>query len=101
MLIGNQCGAHTFPYIEVQTTPPKSNTRHPRRKIGEDQIFYSQVTRMSTGARHLHDSWPGSARKSSKTAMEFALEAQTSTCCGHHLQKRLQGCGWSPDGLDI
>lgn len=42
LLIGDQCGAHTFPYIEV-----KNNTAHVEHeastsKIGEDQLFYCQ-----------------------------------------------------------
>ena len=32
MLIGNRCGAHTFPYIEVQNTTASSSTRPPRRR---------------------------------------------------------------------
>ena len=40
MLIGDQCGAHTFPYIDVQN--PSSSMEHEAStsKIGEDQIFY-------------------------------------------------------------
>ena len=32
MLIGNKCGAHTFPYIEVQNNTATSSTRHPHRR---------------------------------------------------------------------
>ncbi|HQR16924.1 MAG TPA: Fe-S cluster assembly protein SufB, partial [Gemmatimonadales bacterium] len=40
MLIGNACGAHTFPYIDVQH--PSASVEHEAStsKIGEDQIFY-------------------------------------------------------------
>ena len=42
MLIGDQCGAHTFPYIEVKN--PTAHVEHEAStsKIGEDQIFYCQ-----------------------------------------------------------
>jgi len=48
MLIGEQCGAHTFPYIEV-----KNNTAHMEHeattsKIGEDQMFYCNQRGIST-----------------------------------------------------
>ncbi len=40
MLIGNRCGAHTFPYIEVQNTTSSTEHEASTSKIGEDQIFY-------------------------------------------------------------
>jgi len=42
LLLGDQCGAHTFPYIEVKNT--NSNVEHEATtsKIGEDQLFYCQ-----------------------------------------------------------
>ncbi|MFA9479601.1 Fe-S cluster assembly protein SufB [Phycisphaerales bacterium AB-hyl4] len=42
MLIGDKCGAHTFPYIEVKN--PTANVEHEATtsKIGEDQMFYCQ-----------------------------------------------------------
>jgi Fe-S cluster assembly protein SufB len=40
MLIGDQCGAHTFPYIEVRNTTSKVEHEASTSKIGEDQIFY-------------------------------------------------------------
>ncbi|MGH7592414.1 MAG: Fe-S cluster assembly protein SufB [Gemmatimonadales bacterium] len=48
MLIGNRCGAHTFPYIDVQN--PSSNVEHEAStsKIGEDQIFYCKQRGMNT-----------------------------------------------------
>ena len=40
LLIGDKCGAHTFPYIDVKNT--KSHIEHEAStsKVGEDQIFY-------------------------------------------------------------
>jgi Fe-S cluster assembly protein SufB len=48
MLIGNQCGAHTFPYIDVQN--PTSSVEHEAStsKIGEDQIFYCKQRGLNT-----------------------------------------------------
>ncbi len=40
MLIGDQCGAHTFPYIEVKNTTSQVEHEASTSKIGEDQIFY-------------------------------------------------------------
>jgi len=40
MLIGDQCGAHTFPYIECKNTTSKIEHEASTSKIGEHQIFY-------------------------------------------------------------
>jgi len=40
MLIGNRCGAHTFPYIEVRNKTGMVEHEASTSKIGEDQIFY-------------------------------------------------------------
>jgi Fe-S cluster assembly protein SufB len=40
MLIGDQCGAHTFPYIDVQNPSAQMEHEASTSKIGEDQIFY-------------------------------------------------------------
>ncbi len=40
MLIGNRCGAHTFPYIDVQNTTSSVEHEASTAKIGEDQLFY-------------------------------------------------------------
>jgi len=40
MLIGEQCGAHTFPYIDVQNPTARMEHEATTSKIGEDQIFY-------------------------------------------------------------
>jgi Fe-S cluster assembly protein SufB len=48
MLIGNACGAHTFPYIDVQH--PSASVEHEAStsKIGEDQIFYCKQRGLDT-----------------------------------------------------
>ncbi|MDA8016173.1 MAG: Fe-S cluster assembly protein SufB [Thermoanaerobaculia bacterium] len=40
MLIGDRCGAHTFPYIDVQNPTATMEHEATTSKIGEDQIFY-------------------------------------------------------------
>jgi Fe-S cluster assembly protein SufB len=40
LLIGDQCGAHTFPYIEVKNSTAQMEHEASTSKIGEDQLFY-------------------------------------------------------------
>jgi Fe-S cluster assembly protein SufB len=40
MLIGDKCGAHTFPYIDVRNSTAIMEHEASTSKIGEDQIFY-------------------------------------------------------------
>jgi Fe-S cluster assembly protein SufB len=40
LLLGDRCGAHTFPYLEVKNTSSKVEHEATTSKIGEDQIFY-------------------------------------------------------------
>jgi Fe-S cluster assembly protein SufB len=40
LLIGDQCGAHTFPVIEVQNATARMEHEASTSKIGEDQLFY-------------------------------------------------------------
>ncbi|MBN2330007.1 MAG: Fe-S cluster assembly protein SufB [Candidatus Omnitrophica bacterium] len=47
MLMGDKCGAHTFPYIEVKNNTAKVEHEATTSKIGEDQIFYCQQRGMS------------------------------------------------------
>jgi Fe-S cluster assembly protein SufB len=42
LLIGDQCGAHTFPYIEVKNASAHMEHEASTSKIGEDQLFYLQ-----------------------------------------------------------
>ncbi|HKW74117.1 MAG TPA: Fe-S cluster assembly protein SufB [Terriglobales bacterium] len=42
LLIGDKCGAHTFPYIEVKNASARMEHEASTSKIGEDQIFYLQ-----------------------------------------------------------
>jgi Fe-S cluster assembly protein SufB len=42
LLLGDKCGAHTFPYIEVRNSTAKMEHEASTSKIGEDQLFYCQ-----------------------------------------------------------
>lgn len=48
MLMGNNCGAHTFPYIEVKNPTATVEHEASTSKIGEDQIFYCNQRGIST-----------------------------------------------------
>jgi Fe-S cluster assembly protein SufB len=48
MLMGDKCGAHTFPYIEVKNPTAKVEHEASTSKIGEDQIFYCNQRGIST-----------------------------------------------------
>jgi Fe-S cluster assembly protein SufB len=43
LLLGNKCGAHTFPYIEVKNTSSRAEHEASTSKIGEDQLFYCKT----------------------------------------------------------
>jgi Fe-S cluster assembly protein SufB len=47
LLIGDKCGAHTFPYIEVNNSTARMEHEATTSKIGEDQIFYCQQRGLS------------------------------------------------------
>ena len=42
LLLGDECGAHTFPYIEVRNSSAQMEHEASTSKIGEDQLFYCQ-----------------------------------------------------------
>ncbi|MGE0553242.1 MAG: Fe-S cluster assembly protein SufB [Gemmatimonadales bacterium] len=48
MLIGNRCGAHTFPYIDVRNPTASIEHEASTSKIGEDQIFYLKQRGLNT-----------------------------------------------------
>src|SRR5687767_6409889 len=47
LLLGDRCGAHTFPYIEVKNTTSRVEHEASTSKIGEDQIFYCKQRGLS------------------------------------------------------
>jgi Fe-S cluster assembly protein SufB len=48
LLMGDQCGAHTFPYVEVKNSTARLEHEASTSKIGEDQIFYCRQRGLST-----------------------------------------------------
>jgi len=48
LLIGDQCGAHTFPYLEIKNSTARVEHEASTSKIGEDQIFYCRQRGLST-----------------------------------------------------
>jgi Fe-S cluster assembly protein SufB len=76
LLLGDKCGAHTFPYIEVDNHSAIVEHEATTSKIGEDQIFYCNQRGISTeDAVGLIVN--GYAREViNKLPMEFAVEAQ-------------------------
>ncbi len=76
LLIGDQCGAHTFPYIEIKNTSSQMEHEASTSKIGEDQIFYCRQRGLSTeDAVNLIVS--GFCKEVFRELpMEFAVEAQ-------------------------
>ncbi|MEW5916592.1 MAG: Fe-S cluster assembly protein SufB [Gemmatimonadota bacterium] len=76
MLIGNRCGAHTFPYIEVQNNSSIVEHEASTSKIGEDQIFYLRQRGLTT-ENAVSMIVAGFCKEVFKELpMEFALEAQ-------------------------
>ncbi|HEY0789038.1 MAG TPA: Fe-S cluster assembly protein SufB [Thermoanaerobaculia bacterium] len=47
LLLGDKCGAHTFPYIEVRNSTAQMEHEATTSKIGEDQLFYMQQRGLS------------------------------------------------------
>lgn len=76
LLLGHKCGAHTFPYIEIDNPSAIVEHEATTSKIGEDQIFYCNQRGISTeDAIALIVN--GYAREViNKLPMEFAVEAQ-------------------------
>ena len=76
MLLGDQCGAHTFPYIDVKNNSAVVEHEATTSKISEDQIFYCNQRGISTeDAIGLIVN--GYAKEVlNKLPMEFAVEAQ-------------------------
>jgi len=76
LLLGDKCGAHTFPYIEIDNPSAIVEHEATTSKIGEDQIFYCNQRGISTeDAIGLIVN--GYAREViNKLPMEFAVEAQ-------------------------
>ncbi|MDA7866667.1 Fe-S cluster assembly protein SufB [Verrucomicrobia bacterium] len=76
LLIGDQCGAHTFPYIEVKNTTSKVEHEATTAKIGEDQIFYCNQRGIETqdAVNMIVNGFCKEVFR--ELPMEFAMEAQ-------------------------
>ena len=76
LLMGNQCGAHTFPYIEVKNKTAQIEHEATTSKIGEDQIFYCNQRGIETEKAIALIVNGFSKDVLNKLPMEFAVEAQ-------------------------
>lgn len=76
LLMGDQCGAHTFPYIEAKNSTAKIEHEATTSKIGEDQIFYCNQRGIDT-EKAINLIVNGYCKDVlNKLPMEFAVEAQ-------------------------
>ena len=76
LLIGDQCGAHTFPYIEVQNSTGRMEHEASTSKIGEDQLFYLRQRGLKTEDAVSMIVNGFCKRVFRELPMEFAVEAQ-------------------------
>ncbi len=76
LLMGNECGAHTFPYIEAKNKSAKIEHEATTSKIGEDQIFYCNQRGIDTEKAIALIVNGFSKEVLNKLPMEFAVEAQ-------------------------
>jgi Fe-S cluster assembly protein SufB len=76
LLMGNECGAHTFPYIEVKNQTAQIEHEATTSKIGEDQIFYCNQRGIDTEKAIALIVNGFSKEVLNKLPMEFAVEAQ-------------------------
>jgi Fe-S cluster assembly protein SufB len=76
MLIGQDCGAHTFPYIEVRNKTAQMEHEASTSKIGEDQLFYCQQRgiKMEDAVNMIVNGFCKEVFR--ELPMEFAVEAQ-------------------------
>ena len=76
LLMGDKCGAHTFPYIEVKNSTAKTEHEATTSKIGEDQIFYCQQRGLNPEAAIALIVNGYCKDVLNQLPMEFAVEAQ-------------------------
>lgn len=76
LLMGNECGAHTFPYIEVKNKTAQIEHEATTSKIGEDQIFYCNQRGIDTEKAIALIVNGFGKEVLNKLPMEFAVEAQ-------------------------
>jgi Fe-S cluster assembly protein SufB len=76
LLIGDKCGAHTFPYIEVRNSTARMEHEASTSKIGEDQLFYLRQRGLKTEDAVSMIVNGFCKRVFRELPMEFAVEAQ-------------------------
>lgn len=76
LLLGDKCGAHTFPYIEVKNNQAVVEHEATTSKIGEDQIFYCNQRGIDTEAAVALIVNGYAKEVLNQLPMEFAVEAQ-------------------------
>lgn len=76
LLMGDQCGAHTFPYIEAKNKSAQIEHEATTSKIGEDQLFYCNQRGIDTEKAIALIVNGFSKEVLNKLPMEFAVEAQ-------------------------
>jgi Fe-S cluster assembly protein SufB len=76
LLLGDKCGAHTFPYIEVKNTTSRAEHEASTSKIGEDQLFYckSRGISLEDAVNMIVNGFCKDVFR--ELPMEFAVEAQ-------------------------
>jgi Fe-S cluster assembly protein SufB len=76
LLLGDKCGAHTFPYLDVQNPTAQVEHEASTSKIGEDQLFYCRQRGLSTedAVNMIVNGFCKQVFK--ELPMEFAVEAQ-------------------------
>lgn len=76
LLMGNECGAHTFPYIEIKNKTAQLEHEATTSKIGEDQLFYCNQRGIDTEKAIALIVNGFSREVLDKLPMEFAVEAK-------------------------
>lgn len=76
LLMGNQCGSHTFPYIDIQNPTARVEHEATTSKIGEDQIFYCNQRGIATEDAVALIVNGYAKEVLNQLPMEFAVEAQ-------------------------
>ncbi|MEY2636080.1 MAG: hypothetical protein RLZZ197_556 [Bacteroidota bacterium] len=76
LLLGDKCGAHTFPYLEVKNNTASVEHEATTSKIGEDQIFYCNQRGLSTETAIALIVNGYAKEVLNQLPMEFAVEAQ-------------------------
>jgi Fe-S cluster assembly protein SufB len=74
--MGDLCGAHTFPYLEVRNSSAQVEHEASTSKIGEDQLFYARQRGLSTEDAVSMIVNGFCRRVFKELPMEFAVEAQ-------------------------